>query len=79
MSVELAQLEQLQESGAVDNYEVSADATLITLYWSYLKEDTVKSVTIDRTMKFAGEDITCQERASSAWHYYADEYVAWLK
>lgn len=38
MTVELSQLELLKEQGDVDNYEFSSDATLLTLYWTYMKE-----------------------------------------
>lgn len=37
MSVDQTQLELLKDAGSIDNFEVSADNTLITLYWTYLK------------------------------------------
>jgi len=42
------QLELLKEKGAINNYEVSADKTLITLYWTYLKKDETKKVSLTR-------------------------------
>jgi len=77
MSVEQAQLELLKDSGSVNNYEVSADSTLITLYWTYLKEGEQKKVTISRVKTFAGE--ICNSRASQTFLYYADDKDVWVK
>ena len=70
LSVEQAQLELLKESKAVDNYEVSSDGSSITLYWTYLKNNEIKRVTLSRMVQFAGK---CQSLPSSAFLYYADE------
>jgi len=42
MQVELAQLEQLRDKGAINNYEFSADGSLVTLYWTYVKQQEIK-------------------------------------
>jgi hypothetical protein len=39
MVVELAQLELLKKDNKMDHYEISADNTLITFYWTYLKNN----------------------------------------
>ena len=77
MTVEQAQLEILKDSGEIDNYEVSADNSLITVYWTYLKETEFKTFTIDRTVIYGGEDSNCVSRASQAFLYYNDEQDVW--
>jgi len=37
--IDLNQLEILQERAKIDNFEISADKTLLTIYWTYLKEN----------------------------------------
>ena len=49
VTVELNQLELLKEGGSIDNFEISSDNTLITLYWTYLKGGESKHVAIART------------------------------
>lgn len=78
MVVEQEQLELLKESGDIDNYEVSADNTLITVYFTYLKENETKTFTLDRTVTFGGEDSECLSRASQAFLYYNDEQDVWV-
>ena len=73
VKVESSQLEQLKEQGAVDNYEVSADTTLITLYWTYLKTNDAKQVSLSRVVTYGGLKSACMERASQAFLYYADD------
>jgi len=68
----------LKESGDIDNYEVSADNTLITVYFTYLKENETKTFTLDRTVTFGGEDSECLSRASQAFLYYNDEQDVWV-
>ena len=77
LSVELAQLELLKESGSIDNFEISADNTLITLYWTYLKAGSTQEVTLARTRTFAGK--VCKQRASQAYLYYDDDQRVWIK
>ena len=77
LTVELAQLELLKESGSINNFEISADNTLITLYWTYLKAGATQQVTLARTRTFSGT--VCQERASQAYLYYDDDQKLWLK
>lgn len=75
MSVELSQIELLKKQGDVDNYEFSSDGSLLTLYWTYLKETETKSVSISRVMKYKGAK--CQERAQRAFLYY-DDNTLWV-
>ena len=42
LEVDFNQLELLKENSSINNFEVSSDKTLITLYWTYLKKDEVK-------------------------------------
>lgn len=35
--IDMNQLSILKEKGSIDNYELSADKTTVTLYWTYLK------------------------------------------
>ena len=56
LSVDLNQLELLKESGEIDNYEMSADKTQSTLYWTYLKKDESKTVNITRVRKFGSTE-----------------------
>jgi hypothetical protein len=74
MDVQLAQLELLKNNGDFDNYEISSDNTLVTLYWTYLKKDEIKNVSISRVVTYKGR--ICQERANRAWLYYDDENVS---
>jgi hypothetical protein len=61
MTVELSQLELLKNKGDIDNYEMSSDSTLLTLYWTYMKHPEYKIVKISRVVSFTGSK--CQERA----------------
>ena len=71
MLVEQAQLEVLKEQGEVDNYEISADNTLITVYWTYLKVAETKTLSLTRVVSFTGS--VCLSRASQAFLYYNDK------
>jgi hypothetical protein len=71
LTVELTQLELLKEAGQIDNFEVSADNTLITLYWTYLTAGQSKQVTLARTRQYVSE--VCLSRASQAYLYYDDD------
>jgi len=42
LGIDMNQFEILKERGQIDNYEISADKTLATLYWTYLKKDETK-------------------------------------
>lgn len=64
------QLELLKDRGSFDNYEISPDKTLITLYWTYLKEKEKKNVQLTFVKKFGGAKAICQRRASQAYLYY---------
>ena len=77
--VDQAQLGLLRDSGSINNYEVSADNTLITLYWTYLELSESKSVVLNRVVMFGGSDGICLERASQAFLYYADDQDLWVK
>ena len=72
-------MELLKNSGAVNNYEVSADSTSITLYWTYLKLDETKSVQLSRVLAYGGDGAVCLSRASRAFLYYDDESDVWVK
>jgi len=37
--IDMNQLEILKERAMIDNFEISADKTQLTLYWTYLKEE----------------------------------------
>lgn len=74
------QLELLKEKGSIDNYELSADKTTVTLYWTYLKEGESKEVDLTFVKKFASSSGgVCQRRASMAYLYYQDEDKVWIK
>ena len=77
MTVEQSQLEMLKDQGAVNNYEFSADNSLLTLYWTYLKANEEKNVSISRVVTNTGTN--CIERASRAWNYYDDANTVWLE
>lgn len=63
--IDMNQLSLLKEKGSVDNYELSADKTTVTLYWTYLKKDETKSVDLTFVKKFdASAGGICQRRAS---------------
>lgn len=70
-------MELLKESGSINNFEISSDLTLITLYWTYLKAGATQEVTLARTRTFAGKE--CRERASQAYLYYDDDQRVWIK
>ena len=53
------QLEILKDKAVIDNFELSADKTLTTLYWTYLKKGETKSVDLTLTKKFGGKDAVC--------------------
>ena len=59
LTVEQAQLELLKETGAVDNYETSPDGTSITLYFTYLKRNETKGLTLSRMISFGGAELVC--------------------
>ena len=77
--VDMNQLELLQEQGKIDFFEISADKTVITFYWRYLKVAETKTVSINRVKKFGGSNSVCNERASSAYLYYQDDKIVWIK
>ena len=62
MSIDMNQLSILKDKGSIDQFEVSSDKTLITLYWTYLKDGAKKEVQLSRTRAFAGK--TCKSRAN---------------
>lgn len=64
LGIDMNQFEILKERGVINNYELSADKTLSTLYWTYLKEDETKEVDITRVRKFGGDESVCKSRAS---------------
>ena len=69
--IDMNQLGLLKEKGSIDNYELSADKTTVTLYWTYLKEGESKEVDLIFVKKFASSlDGVCQRRASQAYLYY---------
>lgn len=59
MVVEQAQLELLRDTGKIDNYQVSADNTLITLYWTYLKANQHNELVLSRSLVYGGPAATC--------------------
>jgi hypothetical protein len=74
------QLSLLKEKGSIDNYELSADKTSVTLYWTYLKSSEQKDISLTFIKKFdASADGDCQRRASQAYLYYQDEDKVWIK
>ena len=73
------QLEILKSRALIDNFELSADKTSITLYWTYLKKGETKSVDLSFIKKFGGTSgEICQTRASQAYLYYQDEDKVWI-
>lgn len=77
MSVEMSQLELLKSKGDVNNFEFSSDGTLLTLYWTYMKQPETKKVQIARVVSFTGD--TCQERAQRAFLYYDNDNIVWVQ
>lgn len=54
------QLEILKDRAKIDNFELSADKTLLTLYWTYIKKDETKEVLLTFVKKFGGgQDSSC--------------------
>ena len=72
------QLEILQDRALIDNFEISSDKTLLTLYWTYLKKGEKKNVSLNLLKKYGGLLSTCQSRASQAYLYYQDEDKVWI-
>jgi len=69
--IDMNQLSILKEKGSIDNYDISADKTTVTLYWTYLKEKESKKVDLTFVKKFAtSAGGVCQRRASQAYLYY---------
>ena len=54
LDIDMNQLEILKDRKDIDNFEISPDKTLITFYWTYLKENESKNVLINRVKKFEG-------------------------
>lgn len=69
--IDMNQLGLLKDMGSIDNYEISADKTTVTLYWTYLSEGESKEVDLTFVKKFGtSSDGVCQRRASQAYLYY---------
>lgn len=49
------QLEILKDRAKIDNFEISSDKTLLTLYWTYMNKDETKEVLLDLVKKFGGD------------------------
>lgn len=79
MVVEQAQLELLRDTGKIDNYQVSADNSLITLYWTYLKANQHNELVLSRSLVFGGPGATCLQRPSQAYLYYNDSNIVWTQ
>jgi len=63
--IDMNQLELLRDRGRINNYEISADKTIITLYWTYLKKNEIKNVDLIMTKKFGfSKEDRCQRRPS---------------
>ena len=54
LDIDMNQIEILKDRNDIDNFEISPDKTLITFYWTYLKENESKNVLINRVKKFEG-------------------------
>lgn len=77
--IDMNQLEILKDQAKIDNFELSADKTLLTLYWTYIKQDEKKEVSLTFVKKYGGgSDSVCQARASQAYLYYQDEERVWV-
>lgn len=58
--IDMNQLSLLKEKKSIDNFELSADKTEVTLYWTYLKENEDKDVDLTFVKKFdASADGVC--------------------
>mmetsp|Transcript_10838 Transcript_10838/g.16458 ORF Transcript_10838/g.16458 Transcript_10838/m.16458 type:complete len:89 (+) Transcript_10838:2739-3005(+) len=77
ISIDIAQIELLQERGFFDKYEVSNDKTTMTLYWTTLKGNEEKVVSFSRARTFESEE--CLGKAFSAHLYYNDEHKLWIE
>lgn len=70
--IDMEQLEILKDRKEISNFEISADKTTITLYWTYLKDKEIKKVGLTMYKKFGdhkGSDTgvsknLCQRRDS---------------
>ena len=63
--IDMNQLELLKDRARINNYEISADKTMITLYWTYLKKGEVKNVDLIMVKKFGfNKEDMCQRRPS---------------
>lgn len=77
--IDMNQLEILKDRAKIDNFELSADKTLLTLYWTYIKQDEKKEVLLTFVKKYGGDqDSLCSARASQAYLYYQDEDRVWV-
>lgn len=61
----------------MDHFEVAADNTIVTLYWTYLKEAETKEVSVNKVAKFGGS--SCTERPSQAYLFYSEEDQVWVQ
>lgn len=63
--IDMNQLELLRDRARINNYEISADKTMITLYWTYLNKGEVKNVDLIMVKKFGfNKQDVCQRRPS---------------
>jgi hypothetical protein len=53
--IDMNQLEILKDRAKIDNFEISSDKTLLTLYWTYMNKDETKEVLLDLVKKFGGD------------------------
>ena len=77
MSVEMSQLELLKSKGDINNFEFSNDGSLLTLYWTYMKNPETKKVQISRVVTHSAD--VCQERAQRAFLYYDNDNTVWIQ
>lgn len=54
--IDMNQLEILKDRALIDNFEISSDKTMITLYWTYMNKNEVKNVSLNLAKKFGHSD-----------------------
>ena len=63
--IDMNQLGILKDKGVINNYEISADKTTMTLYWTYLKATQTIELDLTFVKKFnSATNGFCQRRAS---------------
>lgn len=70
MSVDFAQLEVLVDSMVINAFELAPNNEWLYLYFTYLKADETKDVTVTMVRQFTGK---CKQQKTMAYLYYDED------